>query len=118
MMRKILLVLILLFFSVPVMAGAGHDHSHGHGHSHAKKVSRHFVVREAKRKVKSLVRRGKIEKSWNPAQVPTIVKRRYRHGHEWVVIFTNDKAADKSKQTLYLFYTLKGDYLAANFTGK
>ena len=39
-------------------------------------------------------------------------------GKEWVVEFANGTAPDKTKQTPYLFYTLDGYYVAANFTGK
>lgn len=37
---------------------------------------------------------------------------------EWVVVFVNDKIADTDKQKLYVFLTLGGDYIAANYTGK
>lgn len=33
-------------------------------------------------------------------------------------VFDNSVAPDKTKQTLYLFRTLDGHYMAANFTGK
>ena len=37
---------------------------------------------------------------------------------EWVVTFKNDKVSDATKQTLYLFFTLDGSYIATNFTGQ
>lgn len=36
----------------------------------------------------------------------------------WLIIFINEKITNTSKQKLYVFLTLAGDYIAANFTGK
>ena len=41
-----------------------------------------------------------------------------KKGKEWKVTFKNAAAADKSKETLYLFYTPPGNFIAANFTGQ
>jgi hypothetical protein len=35
-----------------------------------------------------------------------------------VAVFVNDKITDPAKQKLYVFMTLGGDYLAANYTGE
>ena len=37
---------------------------------------------------------------------------------EWKLSFRNPAAADKSKDTLDLFYTLPGNFIAANHTGQ
>jgi hypothetical protein len=34
------------------------------------------------------------------------------------VSFKNPSAKDKAKETLYVFMTLPGNYIAANFTGQ
>ena len=39
-------------------------------------------------------------------------------GKEWKVIFKDPAAADKSKKTLYTYFTVHGNFIAANFTGK
>jgi hypothetical protein len=36
---------------------------------------------------------------------------------EWVAVFVNDKITDTEKRKFYVFLTLGGDYIAANFTG-
>ena len=39
-------------------------------------------------------------------------------GKEWKVIFKDPAAADKSKETRYMYYTVQGNFIAANFTCK
>lgn len=111
-----LLVSSLLFTS-PVMAGAGHDHgSGGHSHSHGP-VSSEVAVKKATEKVKSLVASGKIDKSWADVKAAGASQKTFGNETEWVVTFKNEKISDPSRQTLYLFFTLDGRYIATNFTG-
>lgn len=102
----------LAVFAMPVTAGAGHDH----GHSHAL-VSSGQVVDLAAKKLQLMVDAGKIDATWVGAKSNRIEQVSYSQGPEWVVTFVNDKLADTSKQTLYLFYSLSGQYIAANYTG-
>ncbi len=37
---------------------------------------------------------------------------------EWLVIFNNENITDEEKQTLYVFLTISGEYIAVNYTGK
>jgi Family of unknown function (DUF6488) len=41
-----------------------------------------------------------------------------KKGREWKVTFKNPAVTDKSKETLYMFYTVPGNFIAANFTGQ
>jgi hypothetical protein len=41
-----------------------------------------------------------------------------KKGKEWKVAFKDPGAKDKSKETLYMFFTMTGNFIAANFTGK
>ena len=41
-----------------------------------------------------------------------------KKGKEWRVSFRNPAAADKSKETLYMFFTPPGNFIAANFSGQ
>ncbi|MDP2762002.1 MAG: DUF6488 family protein [Sideroxyarcus sp.] len=111
-----LLVSSLLFTS-PVMAGAGHDHGSG-GHSHSQgPVSSDVAVKKATNKVKSLVESGKIDKSWANVKATGATQKTFGDRAEWVVTFKNEKVSEVAKQTLYLFFTLDGSYIATNFTG-
>lgn len=117
-MRNISTVLLVssLLFASPVMAGAGHDHGGG-GHSHGP-VSSEVVVKKATEKVKSLAESGKLDKSWAEVKASGATQKTFSHDPEWVVTFKNEKENDATKQTLYMFYTLDGSYIATNFTGK
>jgi len=117
-MRNISTALLVssLFFVSSVMAGAGHDHGSG-GHSHGP-VSSEAVTQTATDKVMSLTASGKLDKSWAGIKASGATQKTFAHDPEWVVTFKNDKVSDISKQTLYLFFTLDGNYIAANFTGQ
>ena len=108
---------IFLLASFTVMAGSGHDHGHGHGHSHGP-VDKDMAVKKATRIVNSLAARKTIEKSWGNIKVNSIEKKKFKGKMEWVATFVNDKVADVKKRKLYIFLTLGGDYIAANYTGK
>ena len=107
-----------LLFASPVMAGAGHDHGSG-GHSHSQgPVSSEAVVNKAIDKVRSLIESGKLDKSWTDVKASGATQKTFNHDPEWVVTFKNDGVSDATKQTLYIFFTLDGGYIATNFTGK
>lgn len=114
---RILTIAVLfssLLFAAPLMAGAGHDHDHGHSHG---PVSSDEAVKKASKRLGQLVDAGKIDESWSVAKTASVEKKTYANGLEWVVSFVNDKISDASKQTLYIFYSLDGHYIAANYTG-
>lgn len=117
-MRNVSTVLLVssLLFTSPVMAGTGHDHGGG-GHSHGP-VSSEAVIMKATEKVKSLAESGKIDKSWAGIKAVGATQKTFANESEWVVTFKNEKFSDVTKQTLYLFFTLDGMYIATNFTGK
>lgn len=111
-----------LTFTVAAHAGAGHAHDKdgghsNHGHSHGP-VSANKVKAKASRMLAGLVKKGIIDKSWRGITPAKAEKKTFTKGEEWVVSFKNGKLKDKSKQTLYIFYSLDGHYIAANYSGK
>lgn len=88
---------------------------HFHG---AQPASRDTVVGCATQRKDALVAGGKIEASWKAVGLGTIEQVDGKKGKEWKVSFHNPKAADAAKQTLYVFLSLPGNVLAANFTGQ
>ena len=117
-MRNISTVLLVssLLLAAPVMAGTGHDHgSSGHSHGPA---SSEAIIKKAANQVKSLVERGKLDKSWVGIKADGASQKTFSNESEWVVTFKNDKVSAPEKQTLYMFFTLDGSYIASNFTGK
>jgi hypothetical protein len=115
-MRTIATTLVLssLLFGAPVMAGGGHDH----GHSHAQApVNKEAAEKSAAMAVASLIAGGQIDQSWSSVTVNSSKKKDFNGRTEWVVTFVNEKVTDPSKQKLYVFMTLSGEYVAANYTG-
>ena len=105
------------------MAGANHDHGHDHDHDHghdaqtSKNVSQDVAKQKAKRIVSSLIEKNKVDQSWSLITAHSAEQKQFDGRTEWVVIFNNHNITDADKQTLYIFLTLNGDYIAANHTG-
>lgn len=110
-----ILVFASLFFYVPVMAGSGHDH----GPSPIQKpVNKATAEKNANKVIASLIERNVIDKSWTTVKASSVKKEEYNGRAEWVAIFINDKITKTDKQKLYIFFTIGGKYIAANYTGK
>ena len=116
-MRKTMIAVTLCTLSLvsaPVFSSPG-----GPGHSHSTgPISAEAAQEKATKQVADLVSKGKVDKSWSAIKPAKSYQKTFEKGKEWVVEFANSAASDKTKQTLYLFYTLDGHYMAANFTGK
>ena len=98
--------------SGPALAGAGH--SHGPQTPVAKEV----VVDRATSVLISLIDQKKIDASWAGQSVAGVEQKTFRHDPEWVVTFKNGEIKDASKKTLYMFFSLSGEPLGANYTGE
>jgi hypothetical protein len=64
-----------------------------------------------------LVETKKLDESWASINVSSVEKKMFNGEPEWVAVFVNDKITDTEKRKFYVFLTLGGDYIAANFTG-
>ena len=113
--KTLLLTFTLSLFSVAVIAGGGHDHGQGHSHS---VVDQTTVNSNATKIITSLIKNNKLDKSWAGIAVNSSEKKIFNGRQEWVVSFVNNKVTDAKKRKLYVFLTLTGDYIAANYTGK
>ena len=118
-MRNISTALLVstLLCVAPAFAGAGHDHGPDGGHSHGP-LSSEGAIKKAEQQVKTLIERGKLDKTWANAKATGATQKDFGKGAEWVVTVKNEKVTDPAKQTLYVFFTVNGNYLAANYTGK
>lgn len=113
--QSLVITLILTFLPMAVFAGSGHDHGHGHSHGPATKER---AIKIATNVVSNIADKGIIEESWKSVPATSAEQKEFDGQKEWVVIFNNEKVADTAKQKLYIFLTLEGKYLAANYTGK
>ncbi len=117
--RVLFISLLFALCSPVVFAGENHDHGHDDGHSHSHDpVSQSQAEEAAVKRIEKLVSKRKIADSWKDAKVVGAEKKKFGNKEEWVVSFKNENVSDPGKQTLYIFLSLTGDYIAANFTGK
>ena len=114
-MRKfiICLITVLALSATSAYAGAGSGHSHGP----VTPVAEEQVLQNALSAVASIVQKDKIDASWAEITPMDAQKKQFKNALEWVVTFNNPKVADQNKKTLYVFLSLGGQYLGANFTG-
>lgn len=119
-MKKLIktMIMIIALTTTTVFAGAGHSHDADGGHSYQAPVNKTVAKEKALNVVNSFVKKNVIDKSWSSSNIDTAEKKVSHGNEEWVVIFINNKIDDKKKQKLYVFLTLSGRYIAANYTGK
>ena len=67
--------------------------------------------------VTKLANLKKIDSSWIEVDTEEAEKKEYSSGEEWVVTFNNPTIDNKRKRNLFIFLTLEGKYIAANYTG-
>lgn len=114
---KSLFLIVTLVLSASSFAGPGGGHSHGHSHGHSKKaVSKEQTKELGKKEIARLVKKGKLDASWIHGTFANSEKKKFGKKTEWVVTYDNQKGVKGKK--LYLFLSLSGKFVAANFTGK
>lgn len=91
----------------------GSCHFHGN-----KATSEATVTGCAQQRRDALVKAGKLDASWQAVTPDKPQPVDGKKGREWKVSFSNPAATDKTKGTLYMFFTLPGNFIAANFTGQ
>jgi len=105
-----------LFTLAPISAYAEPgDGCHFHG---KKPVAEETVLKCATQRKDYLVKDGKLDKNWVTVTHTSIAYVAGKKGQEWKVSFTNPAATDQAKNTLYMFFTPPGNFIAANYTGK
>lgn len=91
----------------------------GSCHFHGKKpAAEAAVVGCALQRKDALVASGKIETAWKTVQQDKVEQVDGKKGKEWKVSFKDPAAKDQARQTLYMFFTVPGNFIAANFTGQ
>lgn len=115
------LITFLIAFTISTYSFGSGDHGHSHGpngeHTHVMmRVSKDKVVEISKKNIIRLIKAKRLESSWSNAKLDSAEKKTFNNVAEWLVTYKNDKGIKGKK--LYIFLTLSGDFVAANFTGK
>lgn len=88
---------------------------HFHGNTPAKEA---VIVGCAMAHKDKLIKGGKLDASWKNIAVDKAETVEGKKMKEWKLSFKNPAEKDAGKQTLYMFYALSGNLIAANFTGQ
>lgn len=97
-------------------AFAGEDSScHFHG---SKPAAESAVVGCANQRRDALVKSGKLSPAWTTIKHDQLALVDGQKGKEWKISFKDVAAQDKTKETLYMFFTQAGNFIAANHSGK
>lgn len=116
-MNKSFIATIVL--SAAVWVPAAHADEGGGCHFHGSKPAAQSVVTGcADQRKQALVKGGKLDVSWSAVKPEKVEAIEGKKGKEWKLTFKNPAVTDASKQTLYMFYSLPGNFIAANFTGQ
>ncbi len=107
-------VLAATWMGQPAMASEGGS-CHFHG---SKPAAEATVLGCAQQRKEALVKAGKIDASWQAIKHDKVEAVDGKKGKEWKVTFKDPAAKDKAKETLYIFFTAPGNFIAANFTGQ
>lgn len=103
-------------FAAPMSAQAdAGSRCHFHG---SKPAAEAVVTTCAVQQRDSFIKTGKLDASWKtiaPAKPEQVDGKKAK---EWKVVFQNPAATDASKKTLYMFFSLPGNFIAANHTGQ
>lgn len=116
-MKKLISIAVLALSSLAgtsAFAGGGGS-CHFHGNAPIKEA---VIVGCASDRKDSLASSGKIDPSWKSVKLDKAETVEGKTMKEWKLTFKNPAEKDASKQTLYMFYSLTGNFIAANFTGK
>ena len=103
-----------LGLSLPAFAGDAED-CHFHG---SKAATQETVSGCAIKRQQALITGSKIGKSWQAIKPASFEQVDGKRGKEWKVTFRDPAAANKAEETLYMFFSAQGNFIAANFTGK
>ena len=91
----------------------------GSCHFHGSKPAAEATVSGcAAQRKDALVKSGKLDASWSAVTQDKIESVDGKKGKEWKVTFKDTAAKDKTKETLYMFFTPVGNFIASNFTGQ
>lgn len=101
----------------PGLPGHRHLHSHDDALTHERPIDKQHAMEMAHEVVTKLANLRKIDESWISVNAKEVEKKTYSSGLEWVVLFENPRLENRNKHNLYVFLTMEGKYIAANYSG-
>lgn len=119
MKQRIQAALFFLLSLSAFMPAATYADPGGSCHFHGSKpATESTILKCAAQRKDNLVKSGKLDKNWGSTKPASIAEVEGKKGKEWKVSFANPDAMDKTKTNLFMFFTLTGNFIAANHTGQ
>ncbi len=109
-MSKLLSIMTLCLSFISISAQAHDGVVHDAVDSQTAQTNAKFVISE-------IIKMKKLNGSWAGIDAASAQKKMGKKNEEWVVTFNNKKIENNDEQTIYIFLTLDGHYIAANYTG-
>lgn len=115
--KKILLLTTSVVLFCPSLSFADPGSScHFHG---KKEASEETILRCSGYHRNRLAKKGSIDSSWTSLNHESLEKVTSPKGKtEWRVVFNQPSHSDETKKKLFMFFSLNGNFIAANHTGK
>lgn len=119
-MKTLMHAVLISLFSFSAFAPAiSYADPGGSCHFHGSKVAAESTILQcANQRKDNLVKSKKLDQSWGPIKQASIAYVDGKKGKEWKASFVNLDAPDKTKTTLYMFFTPAGNFIAANYSGQ
>ncbi len=111
----VILAMSAAVYAAPSVWASEGGSCHFHGHAPAKES---VITGCANGQKNALVASGKLDTSWRAVAVDKAETVEGKKMKEWKLTYKNAAEKDPGKQNLYIFYTLTGNFIAANFTGQ
>jgi hypothetical protein len=90
-----------------------------HDGAHGKPLTQEKAVKRATSVIARLADADRLEESWaDDATLQSAELRGTGHAKEWKLTFSNPKATQADKKTLYVFLKEDGEYVGASFTAR
>ena len=116
-MKKIIFAFLTL--STALWTPAALASEGGSCHFHGSKPAAEATVSScASQRKDALVKSGKLDVAWSAVKPEKIEMVEGKKSKEWKVTFKDTAAKDKTNETLYMFFTPPGNFIASNFTGQ
>lgn len=126
------IALLSLSLSTSILACEGHGHDHNYENDDLNyelykqnysneyeypDVDKSVIRTNANKIISSLVKSKKIHNSWGKINPKSIITTVFNGQNEWLVTYHNPKLPNVKEHKLFLFLTMKGKYIAINYTG-
>ena len=113
------LAFLVTFIATIAVAPAAFAGGGGGCHFHGDTPVKETILLDCASKHKdNLIKKGKIDASWAGVKLDQSEIVDGKKTKEWKLTFKNPVEKDAAKQTLYMFYSLTGNLIGSNFTGK